>query len=166
MACSSVTEVFFIPKTGKPCYGVGPVGPVVLHRILVRTGGTTGPAVQYRQKSAVSLQYHRYPLYLFEYHPLTTTRMPAIRHGRDADGGVATNPINARRGVCASFGRALRRPPPGSQDWSGHLRTFCNVGALDQFGKGGIPKVSSGGPTVDGGHIAGVSRVEALRAVL
>ena len=83
-----VAPIFiFIPLDS---FSVGPEGLVVLHRILVRTGGTagwdrryrcaqvgadrternhggpTGPTVQYRQKSAVSLQYHRYPLYLLE----------------------------------------------------------------------------------------------------
>jgi hypothetical protein len=29
-------------------------------------GGTTGPTGQSHQKSAVSLQYHRHPLYLLE----------------------------------------------------------------------------------------------------
>jgi hypothetical protein len=33
-------KCFSFPKAGKPCYGVGPVVPGVLRRILIRTGGT------------------------------------------------------------------------------------------------------------------------------
>jgi hypothetical protein len=51
---------------------------------------------------------------------------------------------NASRFVSHLGSLLLRRPPPGSQDWSGHLTIFCKVGALDRFGKGGITNVWRG----------------------
>jgi hypothetical protein len=35
-------KAFFIPETGRPCYRVGPVGPVVLQAVLQTFGGTDG----------------------------------------------------------------------------------------------------------------------------
>ena len=59
---------------------------------------------------------------------------------------------NASRFVPHLGSLLLRRPTPGSQDWSGHLTIFCKVGALDRFGKGESRKFGPE-PTVDGGHI-------------